>query len=707
MTDRTTANRLTLERSAYLKSAAHQPVHWHPWGEEALSLAKELDRPILVDVGAVWCHWCHVMDGESYENPEIARLINDKFVAIKVDRDERPDVDSRLQRAVSAVSGQGGWPLTAFLTPEGEVFFGGTYFPPEDRWGRPGFRTVLERVAELYQTDRARLQQGATDLATRLKPVSRPPAKPEALTVEMVDEVLATTKAAFDFVYGGFGGAPKFPHPSVMELSLARYDVTRQPWLLAMVTQTLEAMGKGGVYDQIGGGFHRYSTDERWIVPHFEKMVYDNAGLLKVYLETYQATGRALFREIAEGIIFFVDTVLSDRDGGGFFASQDADVGLHDDGDYFTWTEKELMAALLGPPFYDDLKIMKLHYGIQEKGPMHHHPEKNVLHVEMDAEAIAKRLGRPEEEVIKRIAVAKQRLLEVRHQRPVPFVDRTVYTHWNGMMISAFLSAYKVLGREDCKAQAMKTLDLVMNRAFSPTEGMAHALTEGEARVRGQLDDQIWTVQALLDMHEVTGRAGDLQRAEALMTLMFERFWDPQGGGFFDTDGSATIGLLRQRYKNIQDAPSSSSNGVAGLCLIRLYHLTGNEAYRDRARALLSAFVPEGTGFGYFAASYALSVEFYLRPPLQAVIVGPPDDPRTASLQQAALTTYRPWKVLRRLDPTTVKDMPLPEVLRGMIRQAEIGRGPLAFICAGSTCAAPTEDPKKVAELVRAFGRET
>ncbi|MBI3006470.1 MAG: thioredoxin domain-containing protein, partial [Ignavibacteriales bacterium] len=367
-------NRLQHETSSYLKSAAHQPVNWYPWGEAALETARKENKPILLDIGAVWCHWCHVMDAESYENDSIASIINEYFVPVKVDRDERPDIDSRYQAAVSAISGQGGWPLTAFLTPNGQVFYGGTYFPPEDKFGRTGFPKVLTTLAETFKNDPEKILQNVQYIEEAVRNyLSRLPETTE-LRESLIDAALNNISQAYDARYGGFGSAPKFPHSSVLELLLARYDHTKEQWMLDAVKNTLRRMARGGMYDQLGGGFHRYSTDERWIVPHFEKMLYDNAPLLKNYVHAYQATRDEFFKSVALDIIRFTREVLSDQHNGGFYASQDADVEPGDDGSYFTWTMKDASSVLTAEEF----ECIQLHYNIYEQGEMHNDPEHNV-----------------------------------------------------------------------------------------------------------------------------------------------------------------------------------------------------------------------------------------------------------------------------------------------------------------------------------------
>ena len=369
---------------------------------------------MLLDIGAVWCHWCHVMDRESYEDQEVAAIINDRFIAVKVDRDERPEVDRRYQSAVGAITGQGGWPLTAFLTERGQVFYGGTYFPKNDMHGRPGYKSLLTRVSELYRDNKESALENARKIKEHLGKLTVQPEEGHELRASALDAALESIGQGFDLVHGGFGRAPKFPHTSAIELALSRYYETREDWLSVMINKTLEKMALGGVYDQLGGGFHRYSVDDRWIVPHFEKMSYDNSELLRNYVHGYQATGSTLFREVAEGIVKWVSEVASDTEHGGFYASQDADVGMEDDGDYFTWTLDEVEETL--PP--EDARIISLLYNVEARGEMHHNPAKNVLFVDMQPDAIARRLQLDEDFVNERIRESSRTLLEARANRP-------------------------------------------------------------------------------------------------------------------------------------------------------------------------------------------------------------------------------------------------------------------------------------------------
>src|ERR1700747_3581440 len=397
----TTLNSLSRASSAYLRSAMHQPIRWHEWGPDAFATAQRENKPMLLDIGAVWCHWCHVMDRESYDDPEIAAIVNGHFIAVKVDRDERPDIDSRYQAAVQAVSGQGGWPLTAFLTPDGKPFYGGTYFPPSDGYGRPSFRRVLLSIANAYKEKHGDVVEQASMVESAIAQSESFAGRGGRVSASVLTAIQESALKMFDPQHGGFGQAPKFPHPSALDFLIERYakkryaktggaaEPTNSNRLREVIVTTLEHMARGGVYDQLAGGFHRYSVDERWVVPHFEKMCYDNSELLKNYVHAYQVTGSEFFAGVARDIIRWMDEWLSDRERGGFYASQDADISMEDDGDYFTWTLDEARAVLTE----EEGQVAALHYDINEIGEMHHNPAKNVLFVRAPVDEIARRMN--------------------------------------------------------------------------------------------------------------------------------------------------------------------------------------------------------------------------------------------------------------------------------------------------------------------------
>ena len=694
MTD-TTENRLKDSASPYLRSAAHQPVDWHEWGEEAFAHARAEGKPILLDIGAVWCHWCHVIDRESYENPEIAGMINKFYVPVKVDRDERPDVDSRYQSAISAISGQGGWPLTAFLTPDGKPFFGGTYFPPEDAMGRPGFKRILMGIADAFKARRAEVDSSAKALEEAVAKAEVFHTARGEFDAGVVDSVVESALHLFDEAHGGFGGAPKFPHSSATDLLLERYQSSRDPRLLHVVERTLTGMAEGGVYDQLAGGFHRYSVDERWCVPHFEKMTYDNSELLKNFLHGYQVTRQPLFRETAEGIIEWVGEVLSDRERGGFYGSQDADQSLDDDGDYFTWTLAEVR-AVLSP---QESRAIEMRYDVGPRGEMHHNPEKNVLWVAADVQEIAQVLKTTPEDVPLLLARAKGKLLAARLQRhPMPAIDTTIYVAWNAMFVSAYLEAARVLRREDCRKFALQTLERLLAEAWDEAKGFRHRV--GGPRLEGSLDDQIFAAAALLDAYETTLDRRYFDIAERAVRLAVERYGDPDGGGFFDrAKDAAPMGGLDVRRKPLQDSPTPGANSVAVIVLDRLYSFTGEKLYREWAEKTLEAFVGLVPQYGLYAATYGLAALLHARHPLQVVVLGKAGDPRAAELEKSANEIYRFGKAVLRVTPETLAAASLAPALRETLPHLDAAK-PQALVCIETTCHPPVSDPTKLQALL-------
>jgi len=690
-----TENGLKNSASPYLRSAAHQPVDWREWGAEAFAAARAQGKPILLDIGAVWCHWCHVIDRESYDNPEIAALINQLYIPVKVDRDERPDVDSRYQSAISAISGQGGWPLTAFLTPDGKPFFGGTYFPPDDAMGRPGFRRILLGVAEAFKSRRGEVDQSALALEEAVSKAEAFRAARGEFDAAIVDGVVESALHLFDEHHGGFGHAPKFQHSGAIDLILERYQATRHPKFLEAVERTLTAMAHGGVYDQIGGGFHRYSVDERWCVPHFEKMTYDNSELLKNYLHGFQVTRGPLFRQTAEGIISWVGETLSDGARGGFYASQDADQTLDDDGDYFTWTLAELR-AVLSP---EESRAMEIYYDVKPRGEMHHNPEKNVLWVASGVDELARSLGMDTPGARLLIARAKGKMLAARRLRqPTPAVDDTIYVGWNAMFVSAYLEAARVLERDDCAVFALRTLDRLLAEAWDPAKGFLHRV--GGPRLEGTLDDQVFAAAALLDAYEATLDLRYFTAAERALKLTIERFGDSEHGGFFDrAKDAAPLGGLEVRRKPLQDSPTPGANSIAAMVLDRLYGFTDNRTYREWAGKTLEAFAALVPQYGLFAANYGLAAVLHARHPLQVVITGAANAARAAELERAANGIYRFGKAVLRVTPERLAAGSLAPALRQTLPHLDAAK-PQAIVCVDATCHPPVADADKLMELL-------
>jgi uncharacterized protein YyaL (SSP411 family) len=711
-----TLNSLSRASSAYLRSAMHQPIRWHEWGEEAFASAQRENKPMLLDIGAVWCHWCHVMDRESYDDPEVAAIVNEHFIAVKVDRDERPDIDSRYQAAVSAVSGQGGWPLTAFLTPDGKPFYGGTYFPPNDGYGRPSFRRVLLSIANAYKEKNGDVVEQAKMVESAIAQAESFAGGSGSLTPSLIAAMQESAFKMFDPQHGGFGHAPKFPHPSVLDLLIERYGRTGDENLRNLIVTTLEHMANGGVYDQLAGGFHRYSVDERWVVPHFEKMCYDNSELLKNYVHAYQATGSEFFASVARDIIRWMDEWLSDRERGGFYASQDADISMDDDGDYFTWTLDEARAVLTE----EEAQVAALRYDIGEVGEMHHNPAKNVLYVRAPIDEIARRMTLSTERVQELLDSAKKKMYAARLQRPTPYIDKTVYVGWNSMCVSAYLEAAKVLSLAEPRRFALRSLDRILAEArrhrSDAGEGttparLLHVVAYSDPRaehreVAGLLEDYAATTLACLDAYEATADLSYFKFARAIADAMIAKFFDPVSSGFFDAAPAAdgkSLGVLATRRKPLQDSPTPAGNPMAAIALLRLHHYTGEDGHRDKAEQTLEIFAGVVGQFGIFAATYGIALVHWLENPIQVVVISESeaDDAGTA-LASAAHETFAFNKTALRLTANQAVAANLPPALAATIPNLRGLKSSRAFavVCSGFTCQPPIRD---AAELRRAL----
>ncbi len=676
-------------------------MHWRPWSAAAFEQAHEEDKPILLDIGAVWCHWCHVMDHESYEDPAIAELLNDQWLCIKVDRDERPDVDARYQRAVLALTGQGGWPLTAFLTSEGEVFYAGTYFPPDDRFGRPGFRSVLVSLARVYREQRDQVRAQAAEIVKHLE-TGAAEVKPGLPSIDTLVGATDGISRLFDFRHGGFGSQPKFPHPGACEFLLSRWFDTGEDALREMVERTLVAMGRGGIRDHVGGGFHRYSVDAKWIVPHFEKMLYDNAELLKAYVSAASRlpddgpdTATGLYREVIQGILRWMEDVMIDP-AGGYRASQDADVSAGDDGDYFTWTAEEARAA--SSP--DEFAVLAQYYDIGQRGEMHHDPRRNVLWIDRSMQDIAADLNLTVDQVEACLTSGLRSLTRARAKRPAPFVDPTLYASWNGMMVSAMLAATDLVPRAELREHAIRTLERLFSAAVATDHGLElpHAIG---GSVTGMLDDQVQCAQAALDVFERTGVSPWLERAATVMTHVWSAYRATDGGLRDARRDRSEEGLLSQELVPVQDTPTPSPNGTAAIVLSRLAELTGNAAWRSRRDELLGALAGAAAELSLYGATLLRAIDWAVAPVTHVVIVGG-EDAVALDLVRAAHATYRPRKVVRRLAPAAAID-DLPTHLAAMLD----GASPRAYVCVGTQCAAPTSTPKELETTLRSFARPT
>jgi uncharacterized protein len=716
-------NALARASSSYLRSAMHQPIHWHEFGEEAFAAARTADKPMLLDIGAVWCHWCHVMDRESYDDPEVAAIVNEHYIAMKVDRDERPDIDSRYQLAVSALSGQGGWPLTAFLTPDGKPFYGGTYFPPADGYGRRSFKRVLLSIAQAYREKNGEVleQAGMVESAVARSESFSGGGK---VSPAAIDAIIESARKMFDGVNGGFGGAPKFPHPAALDLVMEQYIRSGDEELRSVFVHTLEKMARGGVYDQLAGGFHRYSVDERWIVPHFEKMSYDNSELLKNYVHAFQATGDKVFAGVALDMIRWMDEWLSDRAHGGFYASQDADHSMDDDGDYFTWTLDEAKAALSE----EEAAVATLYYDIQEIGDMHHNPAKNVLYIRSSIDELPRRLNITPERAETLLDDARKKMYAARKLRPTPYVDKTIYAGWNAMCVSAYLEAAKVLNLNEARHFALRSLDRLLSQAWRPEHGLKHVIAYSDAAapppdlaVSGVLEDYAFVVIACLDAYEATADLSYFRFARSIADLMIARFFDPLAGGFFDTEipseQSAALGILGTRRKPFQDSPTPSGNSVAAIALMRLYNYVNDgspasAAYLEKAEQTLEVYAGVAGQHGIFAGTYGLALLRFIQNHALVVVIG--NDEAAKRLYQAAVRPLNAGTTVLHLDPDKIVAQNLPPSLAQTIpnlpelRDAQLSESTarsFAVVCSGFTCQPPIFEEEELTQTLGSQAR--
>ncbi|MBI4199149.1 MAG: thioredoxin domain-containing protein [Chloroflexi bacterium] len=676
-------NRLVHETSPYLLQHAHNPVDWYPWGEEAFARARAEDRPVLLSVGYSACHWCHVMERESFQDPGIAQLMNEHFVSIKVDREERPDVDSIYMQAVMSVTGRGGWPMTVFLTPEGKPFYGGTYFPPDDRHGMPGFPRVLKAVAEAYRDRRGELELAAEQLAAHLRSGVATAASQEPVTPEALTQAYQRLTSQFDRQHGGLGGAPKFPQAMAHEFLLRYHARTQDPEALAMVEYTLERMARGGIYDQLGGGFHRYATDSAWLVPHFEKMLYDNALLGRLYLHAYQVTGQAEFRRVVEETL---DYVRRDMTGapGGFYSAQDAD-SEGAEGRYYVWSAEE-MAQVLGT---GKAETVGRYYGLATGGNF---DGLNILHVPREPAEVAQELRMSEAELAALVQEARGQLLARRQERVPPARDEKVLTAWNGLMLRTFAEAGAALGRADYVATAVANATFLL-QAMRQDGRLLRTYKDGEARLRGYLEDYAFLAEGLLALHEATLDLRWLQEVRGLADAMIDLFWDDAEGAFYDTGRDHEALIVRPR--DVFDNSTPCGGSQAAETLLRLGVLTGDEGYTRRAtrtlRSMKTVMVREPLAFG----QWLCALDFYLSPPKEIALIGPREDSATQGLLDEVHRRFLPNKVVTGWDPERTPAVPSWPLLED--KWMLDGR-PAAYVCQNYACQAPVTDPRALAE---------
>jgi uncharacterized protein len=659
-------NRLINETSPYLLQHANNPVDWHPWGKDALDRAAKEDKLILVSIGYSACHWCHVMEHESFENAAIAQVMNDNFVNIKVDREERPDLDQIYMTAVQMMTGSGGWPLTVFLLPTGEPIFGGTYFPPEDRYNRPGFRRVLEAISEAYRNKRHDVLEGAKNLIQHMNQRSAARADINAISPSLLEHAYQALGSRFDSREGGFGAAPKFPPSMSIDFLLRYHHRTADENALRMARLTLDKMAYGGMYDQVGGGFHRYSTDERWLVPHFEKMLYDNALLARAYLDAYRVTGDRLYKRITEETLDFVVREMRDQNGA-FYSTQDADSeGV--EGKFYVWQLGEFQDVVGA-----DADILGKYFDVSEQGNFEEH---NILNVPRAPELFAKLENLPVEDLMSKIEAARKKLYATREKRIKPGRDEKVLTDWNGLMLRAFAEAAAFLNRDDYRAIAEANATFVLNTVWDGTR-LLHSFKDGRPRFNGYLDDYANIADGLFALYELTFDYKWLEHAQHLLDRMIEQFWDSEAGGFYFTgkDHEALI----TRSKDYFDNATPSGNSVAADVLVRMAALLDRADYRQKAEQI---FVSAAAVMNQYPSAFGrmlAAMDFYIGPSREIAIVGEPGE-----FLAILRTQYLPRSV------AAVG----PDDRIAVLRERTLLEGkPTAYVCENYTCKQPVTDP--------------
>jgi uncharacterized protein YyaL (SSP411 family) len=669
-------NRLIHESSPYLRQHAHNPVDWYPWGEEALRRARELDRPIFLSIGYSACHWCHVMEHESFEDAEVAAILNQYFVSIKVDREERPDLDQIYMAAVQLMTRQGGWPMSMFLTPDLQPFFGGTYFPPDDRYGRPGFKRLLLSLAQAWKEKQQTIYEQAGHVTEHVRNMLRLESAGGDLGVELLRNATAVLSRSFDQTHGGFGTAPKFPHPLELRLLLrcaVRFD---DDDVLGMVKQTLDHMARGGMYDQLGGGFHRYSTDERWLVPHFEKMLYDNSLLAPTYLEAYQITGEPFYRQVVEETLPYILREMTSPEGP-FYSTQDADSeGV--EGKFFVWSREEMQDILGG-----DAELFCSIYDVTAEGNWEGH---NILHLARGLDQEARLLGLAEEDLHRRLEACKQKLLAVRNRRVWPGRDEKFLTSWNGLMISAMAKAYQVLEQPEYLQAAVHAADYVLSHMRSGDGRLLRTAGAGApAKLNAYLEDYTFMLDALVTLYESSFEPRWLEAALDLARITIEQFWDDAEGGFFYTGKDHE--QLIARTKDPHDSSVPSGNSLAVLSFLRLAKLTGRRDLFEMAEKTLHLFRDLMVSSPMAAPQMLSSLDFFLGPVTEVAVVGDSDSEETRKSLRIIRRRFRPNQVMA-FKPAGARATDLEKTIP-LLAGKTAQRGVTIYLCRDFACQKP------------------
>jgi uncharacterized protein YyaL (SSP411 family) len=700
-------NRLANEKSPYLLQHAHNPVDWYPWGEEAFVRAREEDKPIFLSIGYSTCHWCHVMEEESFSDPDIAAVMNEHFVCIKVDREERPDVDKVYMTSVVSMTGQGGWPLTVFLTPDKRPFFGGTYFPPDNKMGMPGLKTVLLTVHGLWTDRRDEVLRSSEAMLEFLRQqTSRTGEKGPPLSPETLKSAYEHFTGSFDPRYGGFGPAPKFPSAHSLSFLLRYWKRFGEPQALGMVERTLSSMAGGGIYDHIGGGFHRYSTDEEWHVPHFEKMLYDQATLARAYVETFQATKNAGYAQTAREVFDYVLREMTGREGA-FYSAEDADSPVDAveperkrEGAFYVWTKAEIV-AILGE---FDAEIFGHFFGVEATGNVLHDPhgeftEKNILHVTHPLEDTASRFEWSTSDVRTTLDRSREKLLDARSRRPRPHLDDKILVDWNGLMIASLSVGSRVLEEPRYLAAAERAAEFILENLVREDGRLLHTYRDGEARVLGNIEDYAFFVHGLLELYETCFKVRYLQAAKHLTEEMVRLFWDEEGSGFFFTASDAESLLVRQ--KELYDGAFPSGNSLATLNLTVLGRLTMEKDFESKAEALFTSLSSQVTRAPNAFTQLLGALDFALGPSREIVIVGDRSREDTTELLRRVRHEFAPNKVVVLVPPSGKEREELTALIPFLKEYHLIGHTATVYVCENYACKAPTTSPVELDALLR------
>ncbi len=679
MSEHRFTNALARETSPYLLQHAHNPVNWYPWSEEALHRARAEDKPILLSIGYSACHWCHVMEHESFENEAIARIMNDHFINIKVDREERPDLDSIYMTAVQMLTGHGGWPMTVFLTPDGIPFYGGTYFPPEDRHGMPGFPRVLLSIAGAYREKKESILKEAGSIVHELERTGSIDAAPRALSRDILDSAAERLMAGRDTMHGGFGGAPKFPASMALSFLLRSYARTGRLHFLEAVERSLRKMACGGIYDQLGGGFHRYSVDDRWLVPHFEKMLYDNALMSRVCVDTYLITGNGFYRRIAEETLDFVRRDMTSPEGG-FYSTWDADSEGHE-GKFYVWTRNEVEECL-GP---QDAELFCRCYDITPEGNFE---GRNIPNVPRPIGAVARLNNLPEAELQAVVDRGRKRLFEEREKRVKPARDEKIITAWNGLTLRSFAEAAVAFRRDDYRDTAVRNAEFVLDR-LQRDGRLLRTCRDGQSRLKAYLEDYACMADGLLSLYEATFDSRWVGEAGRLARLMVADFWDVREKCFYFT--SRDHEALIHRPKDFYDNATPSGNSVAAHALLRLAALIGETEWETYSRSILESLATPMADQPLSFGNFLCALDFLLAPPVEVAIVGEPELEETRGLLEIVRGRYRPNKVVACGADGGV----------GVLNdKPRLDGKPTAYVCRSNTCSAPVTKAEELQKLL-------